>query len=135
MEQSNQSLVQISCSALLAGSGQICWKMATIASMSYLEIFLSPWFYFGIGLYVIATVLMILAFKQGDLSVLFAILATSLIWVNLFSIYYFESETLNNFRMMGIVLIFIGCCMLGLQHGRNVSLYKKKSQDEVDKIN
>ncbi len=67
----------------------------------------------GIALYGIGAVLMIIAFKGGELSVLYPIVATSYIWVGLFSYYLFD-ESLNVLRWLGIFAIFFGVIFVGL---------------------
>src|SRR3989338_8100643 len=58
----------------------------------------------GMALYVLGAVIMIIAFKGGEVSVLYPIIATSYIWVSLLSIYLFK-EILNWFRWTGIFII------------------------------
>lgn len=61
----------------------------------------------GMVLYILGAVIMIIAFKGGEVSVLYPIIATSYIWVSLLSIYFFN-EALNLFRWIGIFVIIIG---------------------------
>lgn len=66
----------------------------------------------GLFLYGIGAVLMITAFKGGELSVLYPIVATSYIWVALFSYFLFH-ESLNFLRWLGIAAIFFGVIFIG----------------------
>lgn len=66
----------------------------------------------GLFLYGIGAVLMITAFKGGELSVLYPIVATSYIWVALFSYFLFH-ESLNFLRWLGIAAIFFGIIFIG----------------------
>ena len=61
----------------------------------------------GMALYVLGAVIMIIAFKGGEVSVLYPIIATSYIWVSILSIYFFN-ESLNLMRWMGIAIIIAG---------------------------
>jgi len=61
----------------------------------------------GLALYGIGAVLMILAFKGGEVSVLYPIIATSYIWVTLLSFLLFN-ENVNAFRIIGILFIVFG---------------------------
>lgn len=61
----------------------------------------------GMILYLIGAVIMITAFKGGEVSVLYPIIATSYIWVSLLSIYFFN-ESLNFFKVLGIFTIIAG---------------------------
>ncbi len=67
----------------------------------------------GMALYVLGAVIMITAFKGGEVSVLYPIVATSYIWVSLMSIYFF-SEKLGLLRWLGIFAIIIGIILIGM---------------------
>jgi len=67
----------------------------------------------GIFLYLVAAVLMITAFKGGEVSILYPIVATSYIWVSLLSIYFFN-ETINVYKWLGVIAIFFGVALTGL---------------------
>jgi undecaprenyl phosphate-alpha-L-ara4N flippase subunit ArnE len=56
---------------------------------------------------------MITAFKGGDVSVLYPIVATSYIWVSLLSMYFFN-ENLNLFRWVGISVILTGIIFISI---------------------
>lgn len=70
----------------------------------------------GTLLYGIAAVLTIIAFRNGEVSVLYPILATSYIWVTLFSVFIF-GEQLNVLKILGIASIFLGVILIG--HRKN----------------
>lgn len=61
----------------------------------------------GIVIYGIGAVFFVVALKGGEVSVLYPMLATSYIWVNLLS-KYFLGESLNFFKWLGIIFIFAG---------------------------
>jgi len=61
----------------------------------------------GMALYILGAIIMIIAFKGGEVSVLYPIIATSYIWVSLLSAYFFN-EDLNLFRWIGIFVIILG---------------------------
>jgi len=65
----------------------------------------------GLILYGIAAVLLIIALKGGDVSVLYPVIATSYIWVSLLSSYFF-SEIINLYKWIGIVFIFFGVILV-----------------------
>ena len=67
----------------------------------------------GMVLYVIGAVIMIIAFRGGEVSVLYPIVATSYNWVSLLSIYFFK-EQLNFFRWVGVFIIISGIILIGL---------------------
>ena len=78
----------------------------------------------GFTSYGISAILMILAFRKGELSVLYPIFATSYVWVGLVSPYFFPSDSMNLWKWTGISVILISVAALGLgsskvevQHG------------------
>lgn len=67
----------------------------------------------GLVLYAVGAVLMIIALRGGELSVLYPIIATSYIWVGILSFFIFN-EALNLLRWLGIFAIFFGVFFIGL---------------------
>jgi undecaprenyl phosphate-alpha-L-ara4N flippase subunit ArnE len=67
----------------------------------------------GMVLYLFGAGIMITAFKGGDVSVLYPIVATSYIWVSLLSMYFFN-ENLNLFRWVGISVILTGIIFISI---------------------
>ena len=67
----------------------------------------------GLMLYAMGAVLMIIALRGGELSVLYPIIATSYIWVGIMSFFFFN-EALNVVRWLGIFAIFFGVFFIGL---------------------
>lgn len=66
----------------------------------------------GLLLYLIGGILVIISFRHGEITILYPILATSYVWVNLLSNYFFE-EQINIFKWAGIAAIIIGVSLLG----------------------
>ena len=99
---------------LFTSTAQILYKKgAETLSFDILAIITNYYLIFGILLYVIGAGLMILAFRGGDLTVLYPIIATSYIWVGILSWLIF-SESLNIFRWAGIFSIFFGVIFVGI---------------------
>ena len=67
----------------------------------------------GMVLYVFGAFIMISAFKGGDVSALYPIIATSYVWVSLMSAFFF-GEQLNVFRWMGIFVIISGIIFISV---------------------
>jgi drug/metabolite transporter (DMT)-like permease len=66
----------------------------------------------GYSLHACNAMLLILALRHGELSVLFPIYALSYIWVDLLSLYFFH-EHMNVWKSAGIVLVMGGVALLG----------------------
>ena len=56
---------------------------------------------------------MFVAFKMGELSVLFPILATGYVWVSLISPFFFSSDSMNLLKWVGVIIILFSVGMLG----------------------
>jgi len=98
---------------LLTSSAQIFYKIgADKLEYNLLSLFTDYFLLIGIFLYAIGAVLMLIAFKGGELSVLYPVIATSYIWVGLLSSYFF-SDSLNYLRWIGISSIFFGVVFVG----------------------
>ena len=66
----------------------------------------------GYGLYAVVTVLIVVAFKDGELSVLYPILSLSYLWVAALSFFIFH-DTLNADKLIGVTVIICGVAVLG----------------------
>ncbi|MCK5107112.1 MAG: EamA family transporter [Nanoarchaeota archaeon] len=93
--------------ALLGAAGQVFFKLASKDLSFQIMSLLTNWkLFLGLFLYGVATILFIYALKQGNLSVLYPIIATSYIWVSIFSVK-FLGETFAPFKWVGILLIIL----------------------------
>ncbi len=78
----------------------------------------------GLGSYVIGAGFMFIALKKGELSLLFPVLATSYVWVSLFSSYFFPDDSMNAWKWLGIAVIIFSITLLGWgssQTGKSVN--------------
>lgn len=66
----------------------------------------------GYVLYGINTLLLVLALREGELSMLYPIIALTYVWVTLLS-YTLLAETQNVFKNVGIATIVLGVAILG----------------------
>jgi uncharacterized membrane protein len=98
---------------LLTSIGQILYKKAA-DQLVFTPIGLMTNIYLivGIVVYAVAGILVIIALRGGEVSVLYPIIATSYIWVSFLSIY-FLSESMNAWKWLGISTIFLGIVMIG----------------------
>ena len=74
--------------------------------------FTDPWLFSGYALYGVSAVLMVLALRDGELSLLYPVIALTYVWVSLLSFVIFH-ESLGAFKLAGIALIVIGVGVLG----------------------
>ena len=88
-------------------------KGAEQLAFSFEGIFLNYFLLIGLSIYAFASILMIMAFKGGEVSSLYPIIATSYIWVSILSFIFFN-EIINVFRWIGVSSIFAGIVLISL---------------------
>lgn len=66
----------------------------------------------GLSLYGIFTALLILALRDGELSIIYPVIALTYVWVTFLSLVLFH-ETMNPFKACGISVIVAGVMVLG----------------------
>ncbi|MFH1398643.1 MAG: 4-amino-4-deoxy-L-arabinose-phospho-UDP flippase [Candidatus Woesearchaeota archaeon] len=95
------------CFTFLISAAQILFKLgANQPSIINWQLFL------GLALYGISTVLLLIAFRGGELSVLYPLIALSYVWVALI-LPWFTNEAMNQTKWLGILSIIIGVALIG----------------------
>ncbi len=75
-------------------------------------IFTQPGLFAGYCLYGLSAVLMIMALKYGELSILYPVIAMTYVWVAGLSLIFF-GESLNGWKITGLSAIVLGVAVLG----------------------
>jgi drug/metabolite transporter (DMT)-like permease len=70
----------------------------------------------GLSCYGVFTLLLIFALRDGELSVIYPIIALNYVWVAFLSIVFFH-ESLNPFKACGVFVIVLGVAILGRGRG------------------
>ncbi|MBD3252463.1 hypothetical protein GF386_01910 [Candidatus Pacearchaeota archaeon] len=104
----------ITISSLIGGVGQLLWKKASFSLVFNLSFLFNPYLITGVLFYFIAILFMILSYREGELSILYPILATSYLWVSFLSPFIFITETLSFNKIIGSLIIFFGVVFVGL---------------------
>ncbi|HIH91483.1 TPA: hypothetical protein HA281_01650 [Candidatus Woesearchaeota archaeon] len=105
---------------LLTSAGQILYKRgADILELTPSGLLHNYYLIIGVIVYVAAGILIVLALRGGEVSVLYPIIATSFIWVSFLSIY-FIGESMNAWRWIGVLAIIAGIVMIGYGSSRDV---------------
>ena len=99
---------------LLTSTGQLMFKLAA-GRLEFTPMGLISNHYLTIGciVYVLGALLLIMALKHGELSVLYPFVATSFVWVSLFSVRFLE-ESMTPFKWAGIASIIAGVSLIGI---------------------
>lgn len=99
---------------LFTSVAQVLYKFgAASLSFSFSGILFNYYLIGGLVLYGIGAVIMIIAFRSADVSLLYPVIATSYIWVSLLSLWLFN-ETVSLLHWFGIVVIIMGVVFVGL---------------------
>jgi uncharacterized membrane protein len=113
-----QSIALVFCCTVLGAAAQILMKSGAVAVTHpgitgvMLAMFSNPPLMGGYCLYALSTVLLVLALRDGQLSLLYPVIALTYVWVTILSVAFFQ-ETINPFKMIGITIIVIGVGVLG----------------------
>jgi drug/metabolite transporter (DMT)-like permease len=107
---------------LLTSAAQLLYK----AGIGYFPQYLDWRIILGLFIYAIGAVMLLFAFKGGEVSVLYPIIATSFVWVAIFSWILF-GESLSLIKIAGIALIIIGVSTLGFASQTKTNKTKNKT--------
>lgn len=98
----------------ITAAAQILYKMAAERLVFDVLGLLTNWpLILGGILYIISAVLMLVAFRGGELSVLYPIIALSYVWVSVLSPRFFPQDTMNPIKWLGILFIIGGVTFIG----------------------
>jgi drug/metabolite transporter (DMT)-like permease len=112
---SRRAVLLVFCCTLLGAAAQVLIKTGSdrLLHPSVLQMITSVWLLSGYSLYAMSTVLLVLALKNGQLSLLYPVISLTYVWVTFLSVIVFH-EVLNPYKVAGIVLIVLGVGVLGL---------------------
>jgi drug/metabolite transporter (DMT)-like permease len=99
---------------LVGAAAQILLKIGAtqISGPNPIKMLLNPWLFSGYSLYGISTVLLILALRKGQLSVLYPVIALTYVWVTILSVVIFQ-ERMNVYKAIGLTIVVAGVAVLG----------------------
>lgn len=97
---------------LFTSSAQIFYKFGVgKLEFNFLSLITNWSIIIGIALYGFGAVLVIIALRGGEVTVLYPIITSSYIWVTMGSSYFF-GEVINSLRWLGVFLIMVGIIMI-----------------------
>lgn len=109
-----QSIALVILCTVFGAAAQIIIKHGAVqlTSASPLAMLMTPALVGGYSLYGISTVLLVLALRDGELSLLYPIISLTYVWVTLLSFYFFK-ETVNIYKLAGITVVVLGVSVIG----------------------
>jgi multidrug transporter EmrE-like cation transporter len=109
-----QAITLVLCCTVLGAAAQMLMKIGLghLSHPGLTGYATSPPLLAGYCLYGINTVLMIFALRDGELSILYPIIALTYVWVTILSVLFFH-ESLNFFKLLGVAVVVAGVAVLG----------------------
>ena len=109
-----QSIALVVGCTLFGAAAQILikWGANGLVSGSPWAMLSNPALVAGYSLYAVSTGLLVLALRDGELSVLYPIISMTYVWVLLLSVLIFH-ESINLFKILGVSVIVFGVSFLG----------------------
>jgi len=101
-----KGVILIILSAVCVAVGQYLWKLSQSQNMLYLALI-------GFVFYAVGALLMIVAFRFGEVSILHPMLSVSFV-LGLFIGNYSLQESIKPTMIIGVAIIFLGMVFLGL---------------------
>lgn len=129
-QRSNKSIYMVLGCTVFAAAAQVLMKFGANHAMPQLNLSeTATWMPFATALagnymllagYIVQSgnaLLLILALRDGELSMLYPIIALTYVWVNLLSMYFFHDQ-MNVWKGIGIALVIGGVALLGRASSR-----------------
>ena len=105
-------LLVFSCTVLGALAQLLIKKGTQSLTNDPMSILTNVWLIVGYSIYGINTLLMVLALKDGEMSMLYPIIALTYVWTTLLS-YTVLGEPSNAYKNAGIITIVLGVAVMG----------------------
>ena len=105
-------LMMVFCTVLTSFAQVFYKKGASLLSFNLMSLITNYNILIGLILYAFGAVIMITAFKYGEVTVLYPIITLSYIWVSLLSVHFFN-EIMNSYKWAGVIVIVIGIIFIG----------------------
>ena len=117
ISERQRSLILVSLATILGAIAQILMKKGADPSIqgmipTIIRIFTNLYLFSGYALYGVFAVLMVLALRKGQLSLLYPVIALTFVWVAVLSVFFLH-ETLSPMRIAGIATVVFGVGLIG----------------------
>jgi drug/metabolite transporter (DMT)-like permease len=117
INERQRSLILVALQTILGAAAQILIKKGADPSIqgmvaTIVRIFTNLELFIGYALLGLSSVLLVLALRKGQLSMLQPVIALTFVWVAILSVFIFH-ETLSPMRIAGIATVVLGVGLLG----------------------
>jgi len=114
-----RSFLLVVCCTIIGAAAQVLIKKGAGALgpnptmvQTALAMILTPTLFAGYSMYGVSTILLVMALRHGQLSLLYPVFAMTYVWVTVLSVVVFH-ESMNAFKLAGIAVIVAGIAVLG----------------------
>jgi len=108
-----KAIILVICCTFFTAMGQILWKIGSAKlSLNILTLITNLPLILGFLSYGIGLILLIVALKFGELSLLYPFIALSFIWVAIASMIFLQ-ESMSILKWVAIIIIMIGVSFIG----------------------
>lgn len=109
-----RSVLLISSCTLISAAAQILMKigMTHVTKLDPIALATNLPLVGGYALYGVFCLMMILALRTGELSLIYPIISLAYVWVTVLSYFVFH-DTINPLKLVGIVTVMVGVALLG----------------------
>jgi multidrug transporter EmrE-like cation transporter len=113
-QPARQPVALVFCCTILGAAAQVLMKTGAdqIVHPGFIGMLTNLPLLAGYCLYGLSTLLLVIALKDGELSLLYPVIALTYVWVTILSFLIFH-DTINPWKLTGITLIVVGVGVLG----------------------
>src|SRR5262249_29662114 len=113
-KSSRRAVGLVFCCTLIGATAQLLLKTGAnqLVHLNPLGIITNFTLLGGLSLYGVSTILLVLALRDGELSLLYPVIALTYVWVTLISVVVLH-ERVNPIKLVGIAVIVAGVAVLG----------------------
>ena len=112
MKKKNKAILLIILSTIFTASAQTLFKIASSNVSLSLSLLTNLPLITGFACYGVGAIMMIIALRYGNLSLVYPFFSLSYIWVTIIS-YYLFNESIPLLKITGIIVIMSGISLLG----------------------
>ncbi|MFN3322661.1 MAG: EamA family transporter [Bryobacteraceae bacterium] len=112
--QRRRSVLMVFGCTLFGAAAQVLIKTGAnrLEQTDPLAMITNPALVAGYSLYGLSTILLVLALRRGQLSLLYPVISLTYVWVTVLSVWIFN-ESMNLFKLIGVGVIVLGVAVLG----------------------
>jgi multidrug transporter EmrE-like cation transporter len=110
-----RAIAMVACCTVLGSAAQVLMKTGThsVQPSNLLQVFTNVPLLGGYALYAMSTLLLVIALRYGELSILYPVISLTYVWVSILSVLIFN-ERMGLLKICGLTLIVAGVGILGI---------------------